>query len=111
MTWLPATEHMFHLFQTLSGSFLIHDLSLITGVIARVIRRVPLVEKQLSSPPVFSGVCVTRSLVVCVCFVDGGLSLFFWPLCCLSFNLRILITPLYLQTLLMHCVKLKKYKS
>ena len=30
---------------------------------------------HLSSPPVFSGVRVTRSLVLCVCFVD----------CCLSF--------------------------
>jgi len=42
----------------------------------------------------FSGVCVTRSLVLCVCFVDRCLSFFVWPLCCLSFNLRILITPL-----------------
>jgi hypothetical protein len=45
-------------------------------------RQVPLVEKELltlpkhpSSRPVFSGVRVTRSLVLCVCFVD----------CCLSF--------------------------
>ena len=27
----------------------------------------------LSSPPYFSGVCVTRSLVLCVCFVDRRL--------------------------------------
>jgi hypothetical protein len=26
------------------------------------------------SPPVFSGVCVTRALVLCVCFVDRSLS-------------------------------------
>jgi hypothetical protein len=52
--------------------------------------------------PVFSGVRVTRSLVLCVCFEDRCLSFFFWPLCCLSFfYLRILITSLwYLQTLL-----------
>jgi hypothetical protein len=44
--------------------------------------------------PSFSGVRVTRSLVLCVCFVDCFLSFFFWPLCCLSFfDLRILITP------------------
>ena len=44
--------------------------------------------------PVYSGVGVTRSLVLCVSFVDRCLSLFFWPLCCLSFfDLRILITP------------------
>ena len=43
----------------------------------------PLVEQELvnlpehlNSPPVFSGVRVTRSLVVCVCFVDRCLSLF-----------------------------------
>ena len=41
---------------------------------------------------IYSGVRVTRSLVVC--FVDRCLSFFFWPLCCLSFiDIRILITP------------------
>jgi hypothetical protein len=40
--------------------------------------------------PVFSGVRVTRSLVLYVCFVERCLSfcllsLFFWPLCCLFF--------------------------
>jgi hypothetical protein len=45
--------------------------------------------------PVFSGVCVTRSLVLCVCFVDHCLSFcHFLPLCCPSFDLQILITPL-----------------
>ena len=53
--------------------------------------------------PVFSGVRVTWSLVLCVCFVDRCLSFWsfsfghcvvFWPLCCLSLELRILITPL-----------------
>jgi len=45
----------------------------------------------------FSGVRVTRSLVLCVCFVAHCLSrctFFFWPLWCLFFALRILITPL-----------------
>jgi hypothetical protein len=57
--------------------------------------------EHLSSPPVFSGVCVIRSLVLFVCFVDCCLSFFFWPLCCLfCFDLRILFTPLYLHTLL-----------
>jgi hypothetical protein len=36
-----------------------------------------------SSPPVFSGVRVTRSSVLYVCFVDHCLRFFFWPLCCL----------------------------
>ena len=54
-------------------------------------------SELLSSPQVFSGVRVTRALVLCVCFVDcclSFLSFFFWPLCCLFFDLRILITPL-----------------
>jgi hypothetical protein len=48
----------------------------------------PLVEQELltlpehlSSPPVFSGVFGTRSLVLCVCFVDRCLSF-----CTLSFG-------------------------
>jgi hypothetical protein len=52
----------------------------------------PLVEQELlvllkhmSSPPIFNEVRVTRSLVLCVCFVDGCLSFFFWPLYCMSF--------------------------
>ena len=40
----------------------------------------------------FSVVCVTPSLVLCVCFVDRCLP--FWPFCCLSFYLRILINSL-----------------
>ena len=50
---------------------------LITGFVTRLTRRVPLVEvellilpEHLSSPPAFSGVRVTWSLVLCVCFVD-----------------------------------------
>jgi hypothetical protein len=44
-------------------------------------RGVPLLEQELhtlpnhlSSSPVFSGVCVSRSLALCVCFVDRCLS-------------------------------------
>ena len=45
----------------------------------------------------FSVVRVTRSFVFCVVFfrsLFAILSLFFWPLCCLSFDLWILITSL-----------------
>ena len=52
-----------------------------TGFIARLTRRVPLVEQeqlilpgQLSSPTVFSEVRVTRFLVLYVCLVDRCLS-------------------------------------
>ena len=55
-------------------------------------------SEPMSSPPVFSGICVARSLVFCVMFCGSLfvlLSFFFWTLCCLSFfDLRILITPL-----------------
>ena len=54
---------------------------LITGFVTRLTRRVPLVERELptlpehlSSPLVFSYVHVTRSLALCVCFVDRCLS-------------------------------------
>ena len=50
-------------------------------LVARITRRVPLVWKKLltlpehmSSPTVFSGVRVTWSLVLCVCFADRCLS-------------------------------------
>ena len=49
----------------------------IIGFVIRLTQRVPLMEQglltlpeHLSSLPVFSGVRVTRSLVLCVCFVD-----------------------------------------
>jgi hypothetical protein len=52
-----------------------------------------ILPEPLSSPPVFSGVRITPSSVLCVCFVDPCLS--FWSLCCLFFfDLWILITPL-----------------
>ena len=54
---------------------------LITGFVTRLTRRVSLVEQELltlperlSSPPVFSVIRVTRSLVLYVCFVDRCLS-------------------------------------
>jgi hypothetical protein len=60
--------------------------------VSRLTRRVPLVEQELltlpeypSSLPVFSWVRVTRSLVLCVCFVNRFLYFFFWP-CCISIS-------------------------
>ena len=55
---------------------------------------------HLSSPPVFGGVRVTRSLVLCLhsMFCRSLLVLlyfYFWPLCCLFFfDIRILFAPL-----------------
>ena len=83
----------------------------ITGFVTRLTRRMPLVEQELltlpdhlSSPPVFSRVRVTRSLVLYVCLVDRCLSF-----CSFSFGHCVFCSssiygfwlPLrYLQTLL-----------
>jgi hypothetical protein len=85
---------------------------LITGFVTRLTRRVPLVEQELltlpehlSSPPVISGVRVTRSLVLYVCFVDRWLSLctsYFGHCVVCSSSIYGFWFPLwYLQTLLM----------
>ena len=83
----------------------VHKISivLITGFLTRLTRRVPLVEQELlilpdhiSSPPVFGGVRVTRSLALCVvdrCF--SFCTFFCLPLSCpIFFDIRIIITPL-----------------
>jgi len=80
-------------------------------LVTRLTRRVSLVEQDLlnlpehmSSPPVFSGIRVSRSLVLCVCFVDRCLS--FWTfsfghcVVCSSSIYRFWLALWYLQTLL-----------
>ena len=64
-----------------------------TGFVTRLTRRVSLVEQELltipehlSSPPVFSGVRVIRSLILYVCFVDSCLSLSPFPLVIVLFR-------------------------
>jgi hypothetical protein len=56
---------------------------LITGFVTTLTRGVPLMKQEhittpehLSTTPVFSGVHVTRSLVLCICFVNRCLSFF-----------------------------------
>ena len=51
-------------------------------------------SKHLSAHPVFSEIRGTRSLVLCVCFVDRCLFFFFVFSVLLPYNIRILITPL-----------------
>jgi hypothetical protein len=65
-----------------STSWFFPHSRLITGFVTRLTRGMQLVEQELftflghlSSPPGFSGIRVTRSLVVCACFVDRCLSL------------------------------------
>ena len=68
----------------------------ITGFVIILTQRVPLVEQELLTLPehlrsllVFIGICVTRSLVLCVCFVDR----FFCPF--LLFLLTIVVSGLF----------------
>jgi hypothetical protein len=58
-----------------------HSRLITGGFVTRLTRRVSLVEQELptlpdhlSSPPIFSGIRVTRSLVLYICFVDRCLS-------------------------------------
>ena len=84
---------------------------LITRFVTRLTRRVPLVEEELlltlpehlSLPPDFSGVRVTRSLLLCVCFVDRYLSFlyFFFDHCVVCPSIyEFWLSLWYLQTLL-----------
>ena len=81
MTWLPlwnicvTNDHGYVPLVVSTSRFFSHSW-LITGFVTRLTRRVPLVEvelltlpEHLSSPPAFSGVRCTWSLVLCVCFV------------------------------------------
>jgi len=92
---------------------------LISRFVTRLTWQVPLVEQELltlpeylSSPPIFSGIRVTRSLVLCVCFVDRCLSfcLFSFGHCfvCSSSIYRFCLPLWYLQTLhsKLYCEKL-----
>jgi hypothetical protein len=116
MTWLTAMEYLCNkwpricsLVVSISRSF--PHSWLITRFVSRLTRRVPLVEQELltlpehlSSHPIFSGVRVTRSLVICVCFVYRCLSFctFSFSNCvvCSSPIYRFWLPLWYLQTLL-----------
>ena len=99
---------------------------LITGFITRLTRRVSLVEQELptlpehlSSPPVFSGVRFTRSLVLYICFVDRCLSFYTFSfghyVVCSSSIYGFWLRLWYLQTLLKEfstcCFRFKKNKE
>ena len=100
ISWLEMRGSKYHGVQfTIQGSqytiwhwSLLHSWT-ITGFVIRLTRRVPPVEQeqlifldQPSSVQVFSGVCVTRALVLCVCFVDHCLSFFAIVLSVLRFT-------------------------
>ena len=93
---------------------------LITGFVNRLTWQVPLVGQELltlpehlSSLPLFSGVRATRSLVLCVCFVDHCLSFctFSFGHCvvCSSSIYRFWLPLWYLQTLLNNSIYIYIY--
>ena len=91
ITWLTAMEYLCHKWPRICSTCRKHfpvRSSFMTyhRVLTVLTRRVPLVEQELftlsehlSSPQDFSGVRVTRSLVLYVCFVDR--CLFFCTFC------------------------------
>ena len=96
------------LVESISWSF--HHSWFITGCVTRLTQLVSLVEQELPLfrstwvHSVFSGVCVIRSLVLYVCFVDRCLSFctFFFCHClvCSSSIYEFWLALWYLQTLL-----------
>ena len=116
MSWLTAMEYLCHKKHgyvplVVNPPRFFHQSRLITGFVTRLTRWVSqVVQEHLSLPEhlnllsVFSGVRVTRSLFLCVCFVYRCLSF-----CTLSFGTCVVFSssiygfglPLwYLQTLL-----------
>ena len=102
MTWWPlwniyVTNDHGYVPLVLSTSLFFPHSRLITGFVTRLTRRVPLVEQELltlpehlSSPQVFSGVRVTRSLVIYVCLMDRCL-----PFCTFSFGHCVVCSSIY----------------
>jgi hypothetical protein len=103
---LNIRAYLYQLLQRISCLFrslisvLIFCLREITGFITRIIRRKPLVEEEghtrqeHQSPPVVSMVCVAQYFGLCV-----FLSFCFWSLYYLSVELRLLISPFFISTL------------
>jgi len=110
LTWLAVTEYLCHNWPRICSVCRNHNLVLrhswlITGFVARATRRVPQVEQQLLTLPVFSGVRVARSLGFYLVFCRLLFVLFFWPLYCPSFfDLRLLITPLVCSNFLKRAI-------
>ena len=108
ITWLTTMDYHCQKWPKMCSTFRKHfpvlsHPRLITGCVTRLTLRVTLVKQELFTLPehlsslLIIEVRVTRSLVVYVCFVGCCLShctFFCWSLCCLFFDIRILITPL-----------------
>jgi hypothetical protein len=84
---------------------------IVTWQVSLVEHELLTLPEHLSSYPALNRVHVTQSLVVCVVFCRSlfvRLSVFFWRLCCLFFDLQLLITPL-VSSNLSHRVNNSKY--
>jgi hypothetical protein len=98
----PFTQYLCHKLPRICSVYRYHNPILITGFVTRVTRRVTHVEKKLptigstwDNPRCVVGFMFLDLLLSVQCFVHHYLSLFIWPLQCLSFfNLRFLIAPL-----------------
>jgi hypothetical protein len=99
MTWLTVMEYLCckwpRICSTCKYFPVLSSFTTYYGFVTRLTWRVPL-EEHLSSPQfllgscysIFSFICMfSRSLFVLLYF-------FFWPLCCLFFDIQIMITPL-----------------
>jgi hypothetical protein len=88
-TWKDTSYHHGYVAPVVKTSRSFPHSWLITGFVTRLTLRLSLLEQELltlpeymSSPMVFNVVSVTRSLVLCVCYVDRCLSFcpfIFWP--------------------------------
>jgi hypothetical protein len=103
MTWLTVMEYLCHKGPLVNIS---RSFPHITWCITRSTRRVPLVEQELrtlprhlSSPSDFSGGGSCYSVFSFMCMFCRSLFFllyfFLWSFCYLSFDLRLLITPLF----------------
>jgi hypothetical protein len=118
MTWLTVMEYLCHKWQRICSTCrkylpILSSFTAYYEFVSRLTRQVPLVE-HLSSSPVFIGVCVTRSLLLYVCFLDRCLffcTFFFGHCVVCSSKYWFWLTLWYLQTLLLAPWKSVIYKS
>ena len=100
MEWIKIISLKSLIYMTHSSShFIARTTDILLWFVVFVNRTCILLEPLISTPS-FSGVSVTRPLVLCVCFVDRCLFLlyfFFWSSCCLLF---FWLSVWYLQILL-----------
>jgi hypothetical protein len=81
MTWLTVMEYLCQKWTRICSTCRKHFLVLSSWQVPLVEQKLLTRPEHLSSPPVFSGVRVSRSVVLCVCFVDRCLSFCTFTFC------------------------------